>query len=80
VYIVWDGHGYAAHIEPAISYERAELRDRQARQRLTQQIMKAFEPIIRAHLDQWYHFVPVWGERATSRKMNRATTVPSEKL
>jgi uncharacterized protein len=80
VYIVWDGHGYAAHIEPAISYERAELRDRQARQRLTQQIMKAFEPIIRAHLDQWYHFVPVWGERATSRKMNRATTAPCEKL
>jgi hypothetical protein len=22
--------------------------------------MRAFEPIIRDHLDQWYHFVPIW--------------------
>lgn len=62
VYIVWEGDGYSAHILPAVSYERPELRDRCARQRLTQRIIQVFEPIIRAHLDQWYHFVPVWGE------------------
>jgi hypothetical protein len=22
--------------------------------------MRTFEPIIREHLDQWYHFVPIW--------------------
>jgi lauroyl/myristoyl acyltransferase len=51
---------YAAHILPPIPYDRIALRDRQARQQLTQQIMRAFEPAIRQHLDQWYHFVPVW--------------------
>jgi lauroyl/myristoyl acyltransferase len=51
---------YAAHVLPPIPYDRAALRDRQARQRLTQDIMRAFEPLIREHLDQWYHFVPVW--------------------
>jgi KDO2-lipid IV(A) lauroyltransferase len=68
VYIVWDGDGYAAHILPAVSYERPELRDRQARQRLTQRIIQVFEPIIRTHLDQWYHFVPVWGEPAPGQR------------
>jgi predicted RND superfamily exporter protein len=61
VYIPWENNGYAAHMLPAISYERAALRDRSARQALTQKIVTVFEPIIRAHLDQWYHFVPVWG-------------------
>ena len=26
----------------------------------TLEIMKQFEPSIRRHLDQWFHFVPVW--------------------
>jgi uncharacterized protein len=60
VYIPWEEGGYAAHILPAIPYERAALRDRAARQKLTQQIVRTFEPIIRRHLDQWYHFVPIW--------------------
>jgi predicted RND superfamily exporter protein/lauroyl/myristoyl acyltransferase len=51
---------YAAHVLPAITYERAALRERAARQQLTQKIMDAFAPLIRQHLDQWYHFVPVW--------------------
>lgn len=62
VYIPWESTGYAAHMLPPIPYERAALRDRAARQVLTQTIVGVFEPIIRAHLDQWYHFVPVWNQ------------------
>jgi predicted RND superfamily exporter protein/lauroyl/myristoyl acyltransferase len=51
---------YSAHVLPPIPYNRAALRDRQARQQLTQEIMSAFEPFIREHIDQWYHFVPIW--------------------
>lgn len=60
VYIPRETTGYAAHMLPAIPYQRAALRDRAARQQLTQRIMSTFEPVIREHLDQWYHFVPVW--------------------
>ncbi len=60
VYLPRDGDAYAAHILPPIPYERAALRDRESRQRLTQEIIRVFEPLIRQHLDQWYHFVPVW--------------------
>ena len=60
VYLPRGKRGYAARIEPAIQYDRAALRDREARRQLTQQIMRAFEPVIRQNPDQWYHFVPVW--------------------
>ncbi len=60
VYLPLTNHGYAAHILPPITYDRAMLRKREARQQLTQQIIRAFEPAICQHLDQWYHFVPVW--------------------
>jgi lauroyl/myristoyl acyltransferase len=60
VYIPREGDCYSAHILPPIPYERATLRDRAARQKLTQEIMRAFEPSIRQYLDQWYHFVPIW--------------------
>ncbi len=58
--LVASGDSYAAHISPAVQYERASLRDRGARQQLTQRVIGALEPAIRAHPDQWYHFVPVW--------------------
>jgi KDO2-lipid IV(A) lauroyltransferase len=51
---------YHAHLLPPIPYVRSELRDREARRQLTERILRAFEPVITAHLDQWYHFVPVW--------------------
>lgn len=60
VYIPRSGDAYAAHILPAIEYDRASLRDRANRQKLTQEIINAFEPAIRQHLDQWYHFVSIW--------------------
>ena len=60
VYLPLTSKGYAAHILPAISYDRAALRKRESRRQLTQEIMRAFEPAIRQYADQWYHFVPVW--------------------
>jgi lauroyl/myristoyl acyltransferase len=65
VYLPHTDSGYAAHILPAIAYDRASLRKREARQQLTQEIVRAFEPAIRHHLDQWYHFVPVWSTNNT---------------
>ena len=60
VYLARRGGAYDAHILPPIPYARATLRDRASRQDLTQRIMSVFEPLIREHLDQWYHFVPLW--------------------
>ncbi|MGH7971041.1 MAG: HAD-IC family P-type ATPase, partial [Limisphaerales bacterium] len=51
---------YEAHILPPVPYERATLRDRAARQQLTQTLISVFEPLIRQYPDQWYHFIPVW--------------------
>jgi lauroyl/myristoyl acyltransferase len=59
-YLPHTSHGYAAHILPIIPYDRAALRQREARRQLTQEIVRAFEAPIRHHLDQWYHFVPIW--------------------
>ena len=63
VCIVRQPRGYAAHILPEIDYDRAALGDREARLQLTQKILRAFEPAIRQHVEQWYHFVPVWTEK-----------------
>lgn len=52
--------GYLAEILPEIPYERAAIGDRAGRVRLTQEILRAFEPAIRQHVEQWYHFVPIW--------------------
>ncbi len=60
VYIPRTKDSYAAHILPPVEYDRPSLRDRANRQKLTQEIMRTFEPIIRQHLDQWYHFIPIW--------------------
>jgi lauroyl/myristoyl acyltransferase len=62
VYLPRVGSAYDAHLLPAITYDRAALRDREVRRHLTQQIITALEPIIRKYIDQWYHFVPVWPE------------------
>jgi predicted exporter/lauroyl/myristoyl acyltransferase len=60
VYLPRMKNSYAAHILPPILYDRAGLRDRIARQQLTGQIMRAFEPAIRQNLDQWFHFIRIW--------------------
>ena len=57
--------GYRVEILPEFTYDRRALGEREARRQLTQQILRAFEPVIRQHLDQWYHFVPIWPEAST---------------
>jgi KDO2-lipid IV(A) lauroyltransferase len=54
--------GYTAHVLPEITYDRRALGTREARRELTGKIMRVFEPEICQHLDQWYHFVPIWPE------------------
>jgi predicted exporter/lauroyl/myristoyl acyltransferase len=60
VYLPREGDSYSACVLPPVPYDRAALRDREARRRLTQEIMRAFEPVIRQHLNEWYHFIPIW--------------------
>jgi KDO2-lipid IV(A) lauroyltransferase len=52
--------GYAAQIFPEIPYERPALNKREARIDFTQRIVRTFEPVIHKHVEQWYHFVPIW--------------------
>ena len=54
------GGGCAVKVLPELTYDRRALGSREARRELTQQILRAFEPEIRNHLDQWYQFLPVW--------------------
>jgi len=63
VYLPHTGNGYAAHILPDIPYDRRALRQPEERRRLSQRIINTFEPAIREHLDQWYHFVPIWNHK-----------------
>ena len=63
VYIVRQPNGHLAHILPEITYDRRAIGNRDTRVQLTQEILRAFEPAIRQHLDQWFHFVPVWPEK-----------------
>jgi len=71
-YVIRDGSSYTAHLLPQITYDRPALRDRAARQALTQRIMTAFEPVIQLHPDQWYHFVPIW-PKASARNASPRT-------
>lgn len=63
VYVVRESDGYSAHILPEVNYERAAIGTRAGRIALTQDIFRAFEPIIRQHVTQWYQFIPVWPEQ-----------------
>ena len=67
VHVVRAGQGYAAQVLPEFAYERQALGTRAGRIEFTQQILAAFEPSIREHADQWYHFVPVWRQPAPPR-------------
>jgi KDO2-lipid IV(A) lauroyltransferase len=58
--IVREGDNYRSTILPEVVYDRAAIGDRAARVQLTQEILRAFEPAIREHPEQWYHFVPIW--------------------
>lgn len=52
--------GYAVHLLPELNYDRRTLGSREARARFAGEILRAFEPAVREHPEQWFHFVPVW--------------------
>jgi lauroyl/myristoyl acyltransferase len=60
VYLPRSGNTYEAHVLPEITYDRATLRDAAARQKLTQETVTVFEPVIQKHIEQWYQFIPIW--------------------
>jgi lauroyl/myristoyl acyltransferase len=64
VTIVRRPDGYAVKVLPEFLYDRRALESQEARRDFTRQILRAFEPEIREHLDQWYHFVPIWPAEA----------------
>jgi predicted RND superfamily exporter protein/lauroyl/myristoyl acyltransferase len=81
VYIVRQHNGQLAHILPEINYDRAAIGSRDARIQLTQEILSAFEPAIRQHLDQWFHFVPVWPEAESTKFQHPSSNeIPKFKL
>jgi lauroyl/myristoyl acyltransferase len=69
-YVVRNAGGYSASLLPEIAYDRAALGQRAARIKLTREILRAFEPAIRQHVTQWYHFVPVWPAEAKHQRPN----------
>lgn len=60
VALPWTRAGYEIIVLPEVPYERSQLGDRESRRALTQEILRAFAPVIRQHPDQWFHFVPIW--------------------
>jgi lauroyl/myristoyl acyltransferase len=66
VFILRSEQGYRIDLQPPLEYDRAALGDRAARQQLTQEIISAFEPFIRANPEQWYHFIPIWPSEAAA--------------
>ena len=60
VHLPRNGNTYEAHVLPEILYDRGALRDAAARQKLTQEIVTVFEPVIQKHIEQWYQFIPIW--------------------
>jgi len=60
VTIVRRPEGFAVKGLTEFVYDRRALGNHEARRELTQQILRAFQPLIREHLDQWYQFVPIW--------------------
>jgi len=64
VAIVRMGETYRAEALPPVPYERAALGCRERRSVFTGAILRAFEPLLRQHPDQWFHFVPLWPERS----------------
>ena len=60
VTVVRNCEGYAVKVLPEFRYDRQALGNREARRELMQKILRAFEPEISEHLDQWYQFVPIW--------------------
>jgi lauroyl/myristoyl acyltransferase len=51
---------YSIEILPEAVYERSLIGSREGRAELTAHLVFQFQPFIQKHLDQWFHFVPLW--------------------
>jgi lauroyl/myristoyl acyltransferase len=60
VYILRTAGGYAAFALPEFRYDRSQLGNSAGRRQFIQEIVRAFEPVIRDNASQWFHFVPIW--------------------
>lgn len=61
VYVVRAVAGYRAEVLEPVEYERGALRDPARGREFLREILRAFEPVVRQHATQWFHFVDVWG-------------------
>lgn len=64
---------YMAQVMHEFRYDRKALGNREARRELSGQILRAFEPKIRQHLDQWFHFVPIWPKTSATPEEDGAS-------
>lgn len=62
--IIRTPQGYRGVAAPPVPYDRAALRQPQARQQLIQRLMDTLAPTIAAHPEQWFHFAPLWPKPA----------------
>lgn len=65
--------GYCAEVLPSMAYDRRALGSAEARGRFAGEILRAFEPAVRQHAGQWFHFVPVWPEASCAVGARRAS-------
>lgn len=80
VVIVRTPGGYTATAGPEIPYDRASLRERDQRVQLTARILQFFEPAIRRHPDQWFHFAPIWPVTSPLNPLPRGEAEPKDTL
>jgi lauroyl/myristoyl acyltransferase len=67
VLVVRGGDGYVAEMLAPVEYDRRALGSPEARAVFAGEILRAFEPAVRQHPEQWFHFVPVWPEDLPAR-------------
>lgn len=72
LYIVRDSTGDCAHVLPELTYRRTDLATRDQRRTFTQELMARFEPVVRQHPDQWFHFVPIWNSQGPDAELPSA--------
>lgn len=67
VLVVRGREGYVAEMLAPVEYDRRALGSPEARAAFAGEILRAFEPAVRQHPEQWFHFVPVWPEPSSVR-------------
>lgn len=66
VVVVREGSGHVAEMLAPLDYDRRALGRAEARADFAGEILRAFEPAVRQHADQWFHFVPIWPEASAT--------------